>query len=388
MNYHLLTDEKFIDGFIDAAEKVAPGSNVYIYTFENDARFVKSTIGIKLPIGSTALTEYLKKLNQGDRLFVHWFSDELNSHLKSVPSDVVIGLMFWGGDFLEQHPDILRQIYETKTEKIVAQLQRRSSFYKTTNPIVLFRQLKNFLTTKSRWNKYRKNAIRQRVEFLNRLDMFCHWNIEDMYLVQKLYGGNPRFRTFFYDFGFSKFEDKVVEDAGRSEKIIWLGNSATFTNNHADALYHLKKFSNEQIRMMVPLSYGNVRYGKIISAIGFKYFGKKFEGMMNFIPLDEYLAIIKNTDVVVMYHNRTQAGANVFSFLRMGKKVYLKAESTIYALAKQNGIKVFDANTLSSITYDEFIYPLSHEDKEQNRKIVNQLFSESVRFNYLKDILN
>lgn len=388
MNYHLLTDEKFIDGFIDAAEKVAPGLNVYIFTFSGPPKYVKSELKIRLPLGTPGLTEYLSKLNGDDKVFVHWFSDELFPHLNHVPSDVKIGLMFWGGDFLEQHPEFIKHIYEPLTFKIVERLHRRSAFYKTVNPVVLLRQVYDFCTTQYRWRKYYAKAVDIRCAFLKRLNLFCHWNIEDMHIVQRLYGGMPEFKNFFYDFGFSQFEEINEIDAVNDEKIIWLGNSATFPNNHADAIVHLKDYAKENIKFIAPLSYGNVRYRNIVSRMAKRYFGNKFIILKDFIPFSEYLKIIKGVDVVVMYHKRTQGAANIFALLRMGKKVFLKPESTIFTLAHKNGIKVFNANSIAGMPFQEFIQPLTFAEKKQNQAIVNEMFSEEKRYRYLSEVLN
>lgn len=388
MNYHLMTDEKFIDGFINLAEKVSPGKNKYVYTFEGPPLFIKYTSGVQKPIGSDELSETLSSLTENDRLFIHWFTDDLMQHLSLLKPNVPVYLLFWGGDFLEQPAEFVKFNLEPETYKIVDFLNHRSMFYFTLNPVKIVKQLASYFTVNQRWDEYRSNAVKVRKIFMQRLNYFCHWNEADLHRVTGIYGGKPVFKKFFYDFGFSNFADEVVTPHSGDTKLIWLGNSATFPNNHADALMQLKQFHQENIKIVAPLSYGHLKYGRMISKLGKRYFKDKFYGMEKFIPLNEYLELLKDVDVVVMYHNRTQAGVNVFAFLRMGKKVFLKKESTIYSLAVENGIKVFDANLIGTMSYEEFITPLSYEEREQNRKMVSDMFSEENRHAYMQELLN
>jgi hypothetical protein len=72
----------------------------------------------------------------------------------------------------------------------------------------------------------------------------------------------------------------------------------------------------------------------------------------------------------------------------MGKKVYLKKQSTIFSLLVENGIKIFDANTIKELTFEEFSKPLSYEEIEMNYHKISLMFSDEQRLFSLSKILN
>lgn len=387
MNYHLMVDEKFIDSFINMAEKAAPGKNTYLFTFKKPARFVKSTLGTHISAEGDELGNYLATLKPNDKVFVHWFYDGLMPHIKRLPDDVLLYLLFWGGDFFEQSEEMFQYNYEPLTLKLYNWLIKYSMFHLAINPLNYYHQLRLHLTVKERWKTERREQTEIRKEFLHRLNGFGHWNERDLERIKSYYGGNPTFVPFFYDSGFSKLEDRLYQGSNGKVKQFWFGNSANFTNNHLDAFEDLKKFIGHEFELTAPLSYGHKRYGKIILRAGKKIFGNKFKPLTTFLPIAEYLTITHNIDVVIMSHNRTQAGANIFAFLRMGKKVFLKRKSTVTRLCEANGIKIFYTDDIPSLTFEEFVQPLTIEEMENNRRIVNALFSEERRLELMKNML-
>ena len=52
-----MIDDKFIDGFIDDAEAVAPDANRYVFTFDAPPKYVTSEKGIFAPYGSEPFQE-------------------------------------------------------------------------------------------------------------------------------------------------------------------------------------------------------------------------------------------------------------------------------------------------------------------------------------------
>jgi hypothetical protein len=51
-------------------------------------------------------------------------------------------------------------------------------------------------------------------------------------------------------------------------------------------------------------------------------------------------------------------------------------------------VTVFDANEIDKMAYDEFIHPLSENEKNKNKEILQGLFSKEKRLEYLREILN
>jgi hypothetical protein len=112
---------------------------------------------------------------------------------------------------------------------------------------------------------------------------------------------------------------------------------------------------------------------------GMQIFGDKFQAVKDFLPAGQYIKMLRDVDVVVMYHNRTQAAGNILAFLRMGKKVFLKCESSIFPLLENLGVKVFDANKINEMPWAAFVSPLNADEQHRNREAVNKAFSAEAR---------
>ena len=192
---------------------------------------------------------------------------------------------------------------------------------------------------------------------------------------------------FFYGLELEKVNYIPVKTTGVLN--VWLGNSDTETNNHLDAIDTLKHFRNNDIKIICPLSYGvNPKYGDLISTKGNLIFDKKWVSIREFMPYDKYVALFKDINVVIMNHNRTQASGNIFVFVKMGKKIFLKRQSTLFQLLINADILVFDANIIKDLSFEEFSKPLTDEQIQSNIEKISALFSEEKRIEYLNQILN
>ena len=142
------------------------------------------------------------------------------------------------------------------------------------------------------------------------------------------------------------------------------------------------------MRIMCPLNYGNTKYGDFISCQANHIFKGKWESLRDFLPLKQYTKLLAGADVVVMYHNRCQAGGNIGIAILTGKKVFLKKQSTLFRLMKNYGILVFDANTIKNLSFEEFVKPLTNDQIKSNFEKYSNLFSEEKYFKYMSKLLN
>ena len=202
--------------------------------------------------------------------------------------------------------------YEKYTKQYLLRNERFKVFSPTLNVFKKISQLKKFF----KYNKKNKKALNRQYllnkEFLQRVNFFCHWNAIDFEMIKKNYGGNFILLPFIYDVSLSSLH--IVRNETETKKSIWLGNSDTEPNNHLDAIKSLAKYHSEAIEIVCPLNYGNDFYANFIEKEINKTFPNKNYCMRNFVNFEEYSKIISEIDVVVMYHNRTQAAGNVFAF--------------------------------------------------------------------------
>jgi len=176
------------------------------------------------------------------------------------------------------------------------------------------------------------------------------------------------------------FKDYKILEKEKDEIYIQIGNSADWTNNHFEAFEKLFPYKNENIKIYVPLSYGDMEYAEKVIKKGKELFGNKFFPMTEFLPINEYLEFLGKIDIAIFPHNRQQAMGNIITLLGLGKKVYLRSSVTPFPMFKNLGIHIFDFEENLNLE------PLDKEKKENNYKKIKKHFSEDNLKNQLKDL--
>ncbi len=211
------------------------------------------------------------------------------------------------------------------------------------------------------YEKWRTKVIR------NLKGVICY-NQAEYNLVKEWYGTKAEFfQSFFYPSNlFEKLDVTVLKT---STIYIQVGNSADPTNHHIEIFKKLKLYKNENIKIIVPLSYGNQENAKKVIKIGKEMFGDKLEPLIDFIPFDEYLIILGKIDIAIFNHNRQQAMGNITTLLGLGKKVYMRNTITPWELFKEINIKIFDVEQVDLSLLDS-------EIKNHNMEKVKDYFSK------------
>jgi len=143
-------------------------------------------------------------------------------------------------------------------------------------------------------------------------------------------------------------------------------NAYTF-NNHEKILDDLSKFKDENIRVIVPLSYGNDWYNQEDNYIGRvsqkaeNYFGKKTACMKRLMPPSNYSELLCNIDISIYQSKRQNALGNILRSLYTGNKVFLSPDNPLYELYTKNGIEIGNADEIKNMTYEEFTAPVNSD---------------------------
>jgi len=158
---------------------------------------------------------------------------------------------------------------------------------------------------------------------------------------------------------------------------ILLGNSATPSNYHQDALEKLSRSPiAERISIYCPLSYGDPQYAEEVSRLGQKLFSTRFHGMMEFLPPEQYYEFLGHIDLAMMNHDRQQALGNIFALLYIGKKVYIRDDNPIFTwfgeqeMVVGNVREIFEGGTHIPVS-------LTPEEALKNHRVMEELLSES-----------
>jgi dTDP-N-acetylfucosamine:lipid II N-acetylfucosaminyltransferase len=388
MNYHIMIDDKFINGFINDAENVTTkNTNRYfirgvkqnaIYVIHPKAEWVED-------IWSNDFKSILNSITDQDKIFIHWYDLYVGRLMLTIDKNIPLYVIPWGGDFYED-PYLyhINWIHDPITLRYV---KKAYIFFEkwAMHPKSLLKNL---------WRLYdidKKNLKRFELKKLtvHRINyLLIQNNSIEFDLIRNIYQ-IPEISClpFFYDQNFD-LANKLRIVQVKSNINIQIGNSATSANNHVDCFKILRSFNNENIKLILPLSYGESGYGEFVKRNCLKIFRNKCEFLERFMPREEYIVKLNEIDVAIMFHNRSQAFGNCISLLTLGKKLYLKSNNPLYQVFQMGGIIVFDANKIKDLTFEEFIKPLKEDQIQSNIEKISNFYSEKTRLKNLRILLN
>lgn len=161
---------------------------------------------------------------------------------------------------------------------------------------------------------------------------------------------------------------------------ILVGNSADPSNEHVEVLHMLREQGDTNIKVFVPLSYGNAGYAQTVINEGQRLLGDRFIPLRDFMPYDVYMRMLAGIDIAIFNHRRQQGMGNIISLLGMGKTVCVRSDTTSWKTLSDMGLRLGD-------TLNPNLRPLAHEEAQINRAIITRRFSESVLVEQLRATL-
>lgn len=166
---------------------------------------------------------------------------------------------------------------------------------------------------------------------------------------------------------------------------VLLGNSASLSNNHLQALKQLKKVDNGKMEIVTPLSYGgSSKYVQQVVSKGKELFGERFLPLTEFMKIEKYNEILNGVDIAFFYHDRQEAFNNTLSLLGAGKKVFMRPKSTLWQYFNEKGIKVHNSEILGT----DFWVPDAREVISSNVEKTSAIRDIQLAVNFWKDLFN
>jgi len=191
----------------------------------------------------------------------------------------------------------------------------------------------------------------------------------DYELIKKWYHSKAKYHECFMYLS-NVYENRNFKQKTGDAINILVGNSAAETNNHLILLEKLAKHKDNNIKIFVPLMYGNKEdYINLVISKGKEIFKEKFIPLTEFMPEEKYLEFLSNMDIGIFGHNRQQGMGNVIQLLGMGKKVYINDQATPWDLFRSLGVTIYSIN-------EDFNFYLDREKLENNKKIIENYFTK------------
>lgn len=228
--------------------------------------------------------------------------------------------------------------------------------------------------------QYREKSIRSNVKeivrryIIKNLGALITQVRGDYKLAQSWYGATGK---YYYSFVYPSnlYKDYDLEEIYKDhdEIVIQVGNSACNTNNHIEVFEKLAKYKEKNIVIVCPLSYsGKQNYINNVIDKGRSIFEEKFIPIIDFMPLNEYLTVLAKVDVAIFNHNRQRGLGNIITLLGLGKKVYIRKETTTWDFCLEHDLKVFNGNE----DFEDLFEGLNINEKNKNINNVKMKFSE------------
>lgn len=194
--------------------------------------------------------------------------------------------------------------------------------------------------------------------FASKFKFFTTLVEQDYEVAVKKYGIKGTHLRCIYATGETDELEEIFQEQIRSNERsinIHVGNSASYSNEHKDIFNSLAKFRNENIRVYVPLSYGNHAYAKKVEKMGQEIFGEKFFPLLQMMNSEDYSRHLSKMHIGLFNNNRQQGLGNIRKLLFFGAKVYLRTDTSMWEnLINEGDYRVYDIRRIGEVGFQEF----------------------------------
>lgn len=161
--------------------------------------------------------------------------------------------------------------------------------------------------------------------------------------------------------------DEIWKRCSNDHHTVLIGNSATASNNHFEAIDLVKKYGKE-IKVYCPLSYGDAEYREKVIAYGKQVLGDQFISVTEQMEKDKYVEFLSKCDVGIFNNNRQQAMGNINLLLYLGKKVFLKRGTSMWDTYTSAYYSVYPVDEIANLDLEAF-FGIKDEDREHNHRL-------------------
>lgn len=174
--------------------------------------------------------------------------------------------------------------------------------------------------------------------------------------------------------------------------MIQIGHTSYQFENHVKLLMMMKRFSNKDMKLILPLTngmqgingqYGGYEYRRKIIGLCDEIFNGKAVPFLKDVPFENFLRYTSNVDIFICDVGRTFGLGNIIYLLYMGKKVFIPAGNPFFDFLTEKGFEIYDTNKIPEMTWEEFIKPISNVERkwiferhneENNKNLWNDFF--------------
>jgi dTDP-N-acetylfucosamine:lipid II N-acetylfucosaminyltransferase len=370
---HLSNDEKFMPLVQSLFEEAFPQQNRYLI-----AKLRRGDTPYMAPARQVShhgsryfrSRRMARELAAADCLVVHLMSSRFAPALRHVRADCLVVWLAGGGDYMQLIEPRLGSLLLPRTAELVRGLdgtpQRGGS---------------------RAWGARLRDWVRPArgqaaapeppavVAVAPRIDVFSANPADAVMLREAL----PSLRAALHTIPSFTVEDTFAAGAPpMAGPDVLLGNSATPTNNHLEALDVLRGRLPPGGRAVAPLSYGKAHraYAAAVVEAGRAVLGERFDALTGWLPIDAYNLRVARCGFVFMNHLRQQAVGNISAALYRGATVYMRRANPLFGFFCGLGVTLQAIEGLE----DDAAAPLralTADERHRNRQAIEARYSRA-----------
>ena len=198
---------------------------------------------------------------------------------------------------------------------------------------------------------------------------------------------NERFgnvRTFPLSYTYQKGLEKIYHTLAVMPRVsnkqirIMIGHSGNEIMNHIKVMESLRRLSEYPIQIVLVLSYGKKDYISCVKTYAQKHFHQEnLEIIENFLPMDEYLRLLKSIDIAVFDQKGSAALGNLTPLLYFNKKFVLNKNGFMKRVFDIEKLKYITTEELTNISFEDLVKEFPTQKKEY------QLVENRIKDNYV-----
>ena len=391
------TDSKWVNPAIQQLARAGlVDYDVCVYDNYRVSSF-SSTGGRSLTVRELDSTEFIRQIMINDyaAVVLHSFPGPKNEtsplarFILSLPTSIRVAWIGWGFDYYNEL--IFRDLSDN-----AGLLPRTAQFLAKDSAYRRMRRIKRAASDPRRvfsrlFHRSPSFAVGTSMDVLNRVDVFSpRLKIEYEDILQNF----PSFQPTFAQFMIAS-QDLVQplrevdanppsQEHGRS---IVIGNSAVSTVNHLDAIDYLRTSLGVAEQLVLPLAYGNSRYGNELEKEIRRDWTSQVMCKRDFVPPQEYVTWISQFGAFAHAGLRQHAGWNIRVMLAAQRRVILHEDNPLYRAIRDAELPVNNFRCMD-YAHDLAFQPFGTSERSDLQQVMARFLDEGLRLQCNRSFVN
>lgn len=295
--------------------------------------------------------------NYGNVLFNRWLSvDTISCYVKKGCSVILHSFPFSTAACLLLDKQLLKQVtWWVWGHDLYRKHHVKSGDSKGSKKLVYFFKLGLNVVYSPLMNILWSVILKRKLRHLRAIVVNC--GADEDYLKKKMGDSIKIFRSAYSVGYFNEDFDRLPSRSSDGITRVMIGHSAFEFLRHKVYLDKLSAYKNENMRIILPLSYGDMQYARSIADYAKDKLGDMVTVLSEGMDFISYAKLLKSIDVAIFDYEHQSALGNIYLLFLFGKKVYLSPTGVLYKSFLKEGIAVYDCKEIGEVSFLNFCIP-------------------------------